>query len=358
MIRFSKFHHLRVIGYSLFITILLFGNFTPGLAHPDNPIGSIDEEHKLNILTTIAVPYDIIRSITGEHANVESIVDSSTDVHSFEGPTIQQIQNMLDSDIIFSMGVSGSEPWLENIVQDNPSLNEIIVPLGNLTEDGYEDPLLDNTLNPHIWMNPNVVKKMVNKATTALIKQDSPHATEYSANNITYQEKLTNLLVNIESNKTAYFDGLKVVVSHPAYYYLFDLLGIERLATVEEHSGGEPGQSTIVEIINLMKEENCTIIVTSPQHSDEDALEIARSAGAKFAEMSAIPGIFENFQVVDYISMIEYCMDALRNPVDVDPENYISGFVSWSIISLMGLSSIALILSLKRKMVIFSKNLK
>jgi len=358
MIRISKFHHLRVIGYSLFIIILLFGNFTLVLAHPDNPISSIDEEPKLNILTTIAVPYDIIRSITGDHANVESIVESSTDVHSFEGPTIQQIQNMLDSDVIFSMGVAGSEPWLENIVQDNPSLNEKIIPLGNLIEDGYDDPLLDNTLNPHIWMNPNVVKKMANKATSSLIELDPNRSTEFSANNITYQEKLTNLLINIESNKTTYFDGLKVVVSHPAYYYLFDLLGIERLATIEDHSGGEPGQSTIVDIINLMKEENCTLIVTSPQHSDEDALEIARSAGARFAEMSAIPGIFEKYQVVDYISMIEYCMNALRNPVDVEPDNYISGFVSWSIISIMGLSSIALILSLKNKMVIFPKNFK
>ncbi|MHA1562124.1 MAG: metal ABC transporter substrate-binding protein [Promethearchaeota archaeon] len=358
MFEIPKFHHLRVKIYPIFILIIIIGILNPSLAIPDNHAGSIDEDPKLNILTTIAVPYDIIRSISGEHANVESIVDSSTDVHSFEGPTIQQIQNMLDSKIIFSMGVSGSEPWLENIVQDNPSLNEKIIPLGNLAEDGYEDPLLDNSLNPHIWMNPNVVKKMANKATSSLIKLDPDHSTEYSANNIIFQEKLTNLIINIESNKTAYFNGLKVVVSHPAYYYLFDLLGIERLATIEEHSGGEPGQSTIVDIINLMKEENCTLIVTSPQHSDEDALEIARSAGAKFAEMSAIPGIFENYQVVDYISMIEYCMEALRNPVDVEPDNYISGFVSYSFISLMGLSSITLILSLKKKIVIFHKNFK
>ncbi len=354
----QKFHHLRVISYPIFILIIISSILNPSLAIPNNPIGSIDEEPMLNIITTIAVPYDIIRSITGEHANVESIVDSSTDVHSFEGPTIQQIQNMLDSNVIFSMGVSGAEPWLENIVQDYPSLEEKIIPLGNLNEDGYEDPLLDNTFNPHIWMNPNVVKKMVNEATTALIELDPIRTAEFSANNITYQEKLTNLLINIESNKTAYFNGLKVVVSHPAFYYLFDLLGIERLAAIEDHSGGEPGQSTIIEIINLMKEDNCTIIITSPQHSDEDALEIARSAGAKIAEMSAIPGIFENFQVIDYISMIEYCMDALRNPVDVEPDNFISGSVYWNIIALIGLSSIALFLSSRRKMVLFSKNLK
>ncbi|QEE15052.2 metal ABC transporter substrate-binding protein [Promethearchaeum syntrophicum] len=349
MINIPNFHHLRVNSYPIFILIIILGIITPSLAITDNPTGSKIEDPLLNILTTIAVPYDIIRSITGVDANVESIVDSSTDVHSFEGPTIQQIQNMLDSDVIFSLGVSGSEPWLENIVQDNPSLNEKIIPLGNLTEDGYEDPLLDNEINPHIWMNPNVVKKMVNKATFSLIELDPVHSTEFSANNITFQEKLTNLLIDIESNKTAYFDGLKVVVSHPAYYYLFDLLGIERLATIEDHSGGEPGQSTIVEIINLMKEENCTLIVTSPQHSDEDALEIARSAGAKITELSAIPGIYENFQVVDYISMIEHCMIALRNPGDVEPDNNINGFVSWGIYALIGLSSIALIFLSKGK---------
>ncbi|MHA1899785.1 MAG: metal ABC transporter substrate-binding protein [Promethearchaeota archaeon] len=343
------YYHPKIIFYSLFISILFVGNVSYSFAVPESRNDTIADELKLNILTTIAVPYDLIQTIAGDHANVESIVDSTTDVHSFEGPTTQQIQKMLDADVIFSMGVPGAEPWLDGIVRDYPSLNEKIIPLGNLTEDGYADPLLGNSTNPHIWMNPNVVKKMVNKATSELITLDPSHTAEFSANNVTYQGKLTNLLNNIESNKTTYFNGLKVVVNHPAFYYLFDLLGIKRIASIELHSGGEPGQSTILQIINLMKEENCSIIVTTPQQSDQDALEIARSTGAKIAEMSAIPGIFDNFQVTDYISMIEYCLFSLKNPVDVKSDQYIPGMTIWVIISILGLGSYALILKEKQK---------
>ena len=132
------------------------------------------------------------------------------------------------------------------------------------------------------------------------------------------------------------------MVNHPAYLYLFDLLGIERLRAVELHSGGEPGQATISEIIQTMETENCSLIVTDPQHSIANAEEIARATGAKIAEISAIPGIYPNFEVSDYISMIEYCMEALLNPVVVPPET-ISGFPLFSLMSIFGIITIVLV---------------
>lgn len=296
------------------------------------------QAQELDIVTTIAIPSDIVTTIAGNKANIISIVDSETDIHSFDGPTTQQITAMLDSDIIFSLGISGAEPWLEEIVNDNPELESKIVNLTSVHE-GYIDPLLDS-INPHVWMNPQTVKKMANTVAQTLIELDGSNSATFAENNNTYQQKLDILLDNIDANRTLY-EGLKVVVNHPAFIYLFDLLGIERIAAIETHSGGEPGQGTINEIIEKMEEENCSLIITTPQQSANHAYEIARATDAKIVQISAIPGIYDDFEVKEYISMIEYILIALNNPVDPPTEklNYSLSIVIVSILSLIGVSS-------------------
>jgi ABC-type Zn uptake system ZnuABC Zn-binding protein ZnuA len=339
--KFRKFSLLFIL-----VLIVQLQSSSLGKSLPHQPDSSVQEENLFQIVTTIAIPYEIATAIAGDHANIVSIVDSATDVHSFDGPTIRQIQAMLDADVIFSIGIAGSEPWLANIVEDNPSLADLIVPLANIVEDGYADPLLDGEINPHVWMSPHTVKSMANITTAALVQLDPSNGGDYMERNTTYQIRLDTLLENIAGNRTTSFQGLKVVVNHPAYLYLFDLLGIERLRAIELHSGGEPGQATINEIIQTMEAENCSLIVTDPQHSVANAEEIARATGAQIAEMSAIPGIYPNFVVPDYISMIEYCMDSLLHPVEVPAES-IPGFTLFGIVGFSGI--VALILQNKIK---------
>ena len=338
----TKLHHFNQFTIATFLACLLLvsssNNASLGSGLPGS---SAQEGDPLQIVTTIAIPYEIAMKIAGEHADIMSIVDSATDIHSFDGPTIQQIQAMLEADVIFSLGIAGSEPWLANIVEDNPSLSGLIVPLANLLEDGYADPLLDGEINPHVWMNPYTMKSMANITTAKLLQLDPDHSADFLAQNITYQTQLDFLIDNIAGNRTAYFDGLKVVVNHPAYIYLFDLLGVERLRAIELHSGGEPGQATINEIIQTMETENCSLIVTDPQHSVANAEEIARATGAKIAEMSAIPGIYPNFAVLDYITMMEYCMESLLHPVEV-PAETIPGFPIFGFLGLFGITALLL----------------
>lgn len=284
----------------------------------------------LDIVTTIAVPYDIVKEVAGEDANISSIVDSATDIHTFTGPTQQQINDMIAADVIFSMGISGAEPWFQDVVDDN-GLQSKVVPLADVSVDGEADPLLDGQKNPHVWMNPEVVKKMVNQTTVKLTELDAVNQATFEANNATFQTRLDKLLDNIDGNKTAYFDGQKVVVNHPAFFYLFNKLGLDRIESLETHSSGYTGQAAINDIIEQINSETGDVIlITSPQHSRSDMYEIARNTGSKIADMSAIPGVYEHwilddYSVPDYISMIEYCMWSLRNPQD-PPEESIPGY--------------------------------
>ncbi|MBN2156989.1 MAG: zinc ABC transporter substrate-binding protein [Candidatus Lokiarchaeota archaeon] len=309
------------VGLFLFLIFFLSLGFSVNADFPSS------SQSSLNIMTTIAIPYDIVKSISGSGATIESIVDSTTDIHSFDGPTPNQLDKMVNvADVIFTLGIRDAEPWLQPIIDDNPSLTSKIVNLTNIFVDGIADPLLENEINEHIWMDPNIVKKMATITTATLVSLDPANSDTFESANATYQAKLDALLMHIEGNKTAYFNGMKVVVNHPSFLYLFELLGIQRLGVIETHEhGSEPDPQHIDELVQMINNESGNVtIVTNPQHSSENAIEIAQATDSKISIMSPIPGIFKNqggklefdFEVLDYISMIEYCMYALRNPVD------------------------------------------
>lgn len=315
----------------LFSTILLVSamgswDFNPPVAR-DSDVVIRPSNTNLKIVTTIAVPYDIVRNIVGSTSNINTIVSGTTDIHTFQGPTSEQLNQIYEADVIFAMGIEGAESWFwDDVALTNQSIVDKTVNLTSMA-DGYPDPLLEGSINPHVWMNPNIVKKMANITTTVLVNNDSANQATFIANNATFQGELDQLLGNIADNATI-LGGMKVVVNHPAFYYLLDLLGIERLAAVEEHEGGgEPGQAHINEIVQTMNEEGCKLILANPQQYPAEAIEIARAIeGCKIADMSAIPGEYTNwytrYSVTDYISMIEYCMFSLKNPGNPPPEEF------------------------------------
>lgn len=321
--------HKILLTLSVTVVLLISIGATINAGIPSN------SQSSLVIMTTIAPAYDVVKSIAGQDADIESIVDSATDIHAFDGPTASQLNKMVnDADVIFALGIPDSEPWLQPIIEDNPTLISKIVNLSDISVDGIPDPLLENEINPHIWMDPNIVKKFANITTTTLISLDASNSALFEAANSTYQAKLDTLLASIDGNRTAYFDGMKIVENHPAFMYLLNLLGIERIAVIETHEhGSEPDPQHIDEIIELItsQSENVTII-SNPQHSSDHTIEIAQATNSKIAIMSPFPGKFQNqggklkytFEVPDYISMIEYCMYALRNPVD--PPKAIPGY--------------------------------
>ncbi|NHJ33717.1 MAG: zinc ABC transporter substrate-binding protein, partial [Asgard group archaeon] len=135
------------------------------------------------------------------------------------------------------------------------------------------------------------------------------------------------------------FTGLKVVVHHPAFMYLFDLLGIERVAAIEEHEGEEPSAEHIAEVVRTIVAENATMIINQPQLEEEEVVEIARDTGILITELTPLLGIIdENGYVTstgslieNYIDMILFNLEALRNPYEPLP-----AYFNWSWWTLVG----------------------
>ncbi len=271
----------------------------------------------LKLIATLTIAQDIAQNIVGDLGTVDVIVSGEEDPHTYE-PKFSEIEKLREADILFALGSEDLEPWLENtlesITNDNPDLD--VKYLINDTME-KEDPLL-GTKNPHVWMDPHNIKTFANDITIILEDKDNSNAAIYENNNKTYQEKIDNLLDEINSEK-ANFKGLKVTVAHPAFFYLFELLEIERIAVIERGEGKEPSAEDIQNVIDTMIEENCHLVVSLPQKSEENVYEIARSTNSDIALLTPLLNVEvewdgKTVEIDNYIDMIKYDLWALKNP--------------------------------------------
>ncbi|MHA1488256.1 MAG: metal ABC transporter substrate-binding protein [Promethearchaeota archaeon] len=288
----------------------------------------------LSIIASITIVQDIVQNIMGE--SVPVIVDGTEDPHSYE-PTPSEMTSLADADIIFRMGPKGLEPWWKKDWEDAKVVQLV------KSDMMKPDPVMDNIKNPHVWMDPTNVKTFTTEVKNVLCAADPSNAAIFSANAKKYMATLDSLLNDINKRKND-LEGTKVVVNHPAFFYLFQKLGIIRLDAVEQGEGKEPSAEDIAQIIDVMTEENCQLMITDPQHETENVYEIARNTGSKISTLTPLLNVklYINgvpVEVKSYEQMIRINLLALLNPSNppIISTTFLTTFV------IIGIATIALV---------------
>ncbi|MHA1359907.1 MAG: metal ABC transporter substrate-binding protein [Candidatus Helarchaeota archaeon] len=332
------------------ITILMIACFfpiNPNIKRISNENRLTTTDNGIKVVAFNTIVADWANNLLGDLGFAEAIVRGSTDIHTYTY-TSADIQKVADADIFIKMGVSGLEPNVDDLIDAaktvNPSL--YVFTLKNSTPDpNYGitlkyDPLIDD-MNGHFWMSPENAKLLVKKICANFTDYNPTNQSTFESNRDIYLNKLDQLLWRIGNFSAWYYDTMKVVVMHPAFFYLFDLLGINRTAAIEKAEGIEPSAADIAAIIDLMNINDVNLIVTDPQHSDEQVIEIARQTGSEIAYLTPLLGVYG---LETYIDMIDYDLCALHVPKS-PPEEPFKAF-QWLWVILGGLFAVLVITSL------------
>ncbi|MHA1619821.1 MAG: metal ABC transporter substrate-binding protein [Promethearchaeota archaeon] len=311
----------RKIYYTLLFLVFL----STGLGSPQFAT-AIDDAPKIQIVTSVGLLQDFVQNVGGDLVDLTSIlVEGTEDPHTYE-PTQSDITALINADMFFLLGRPGLEPWWvghedngeseggyeEIILLDNDDLAITTVMNESMVE---IDPLL-GTENTHGWMSPLIAKEMVRNVYLGLKEQIDPaDEDELTQNYNNYISQLDTLVIHLEANRSKY-EGLKVVVHHPAFMYLLDYLGIERIGAIEEQHEVEPSPQHIQAIKDLMLVENCTTLISQANLDQDVILQLARDTNATIVWGVPLLGMDgKNGQSIDtYIDMIEYNIWALDNP--------------------------------------------
>jgi len=271
---------------------------------------SSPESSKPTIVTSLSLVGDITSEIVGSQFEVKSIVEGLEDPHTYE-PLPSEVETLTDADLFIRLGVPGLEPWVPNILDANPSLE--VLTLVNWDEHEYMkiDPLT-GSYNGHVWLSPLNIQDMVDKIYDHLATTDNAHQGLYENNTQQYQAELDQLMTKINTSRDEVLGSTKVVINHPAFMYLLDLLDMERIAIIEEQHGSEPSAEHIESIIETMNTENVSLVIVQPQVDSTNLDTILDETGATSVALTPLLGVSG---VNSYIDMIEFNLEALETAV-------------------------------------------
>ncbi|MCD4761098.1 zinc ABC transporter substrate-binding protein, partial [bacterium] len=152
--------------------------------------------------------------------------------------------------------------------------------------------------DPHIWLDPNMVKIQAENIYQALIKINPENKNYFLANKNKFIKDLDSLDKKLKNS----FKPIKnktILVFHPAFGYLADAYNFHQEAI--EIEGKDPTIKNLQKIIDQAKKDNIKVIFVQKQFSTKSAQVIADAIGGTVVQIDPLAqNYFANLEDMAY----------------------------------------------------------
>jgi len=263
----------KILLFSLILMLALTACATPAAK---------DEPEKLTISVSILPQQWFVDQIGGDLVRTQAMVGSGDDPHTYE-PSPQQMTNLADSDLYFTIGVEFESIWLPRFEYANPDMKVVDAATGikRIPAADEHEPAdgVGSEFDPHIWFSPLRMKQMVQTMAEAMQAADPLNADHYQSNLEALLKKIdavdAQVKQQIEGSKRDHF-----MVVHPAWGYVAEDYGLTMLAV--EIGGNEPAPETLSQIIELAEQYGINTLVIEKGSNARLATSITEQAGIQY----------------------------------------------------------------------------
>jgi len=306
------------------VSTLMILNFSNINAQPnENNETNKQNNEKVKVVASFYPFYEIAKEIGGNNTIVTSVIPIGTEPHDWE-ISPRQIPEIMEADMIIYNGI-GFDAWLGKEEQFRNSLPvDVSKDLQLIKIDQREPKNLGHnehgdehraTYDPHIWLDPVLVKNISKTISNALVKLDPNNMDSYRQNTENFIQKLDALDYLIKKS-LANCELKDFIAFHQAFQYFADRYGLTQ-HTVHESISPEsellPQQ--ITKIIQLAKDLNIDTIyseeLADPRLSQTLVSEIPNG---KILLLSPIEGINQEEQKknIGYLDKMYVNLENLR----------------------------------------------
>lgn len=184
-----------------------------------------------------------IEQIAGDTLSVNVLTNKGDDPHTYE-PKPKQMKELENSVLYFAIGIEFEDVWLKKFEKNYPNLKIIHTENGiekiAMTQHDHEHGDIHHEhgkgcghshggLDPHVWLDPILVKTQAKNIADALISEFPQNEQIYRQNLEAFNAKLDQIDSYIRSK----FQTLKsneFIVYHPSWGYFAKRYGLEQLA--------------------------------------------------------------------------------------------------------------------------------
>lgn len=233
-----------------------------------------------NKLTVSILPQKyFLQKIVKNKFDINVMVQPGFSPGNYE-PKISQMKSLIKSKAYFYIGVPFENTWLEKFRKIAPKtifVNSIYnikkQSIGIVNKSNNKKVILD----PHVWLDPVLVKEITKNMYKAIIKIDPLNTSFYRKNYEVFMDEINELDVNIQNIFSKKIDKT-FMLYHPSWKYFAKRYGLKCISI--EIEGKKPKPKQIIKIIKEAKKNKIKTIFTSVQFSQDSVKTIAKNVDA------------------------------------------------------------------------------
>lgn len=310
----------------LVTSILVFsgctGNQTPALQ--PNPPGNASV--RITVVATLFPLYEFAKEVGGDKVDVHLLLPPGAEAHTFD-PKPSDLVRINNADMFIFVG-AGMEPWAHDIIE---GAGEKLTPLDAsskvtlLTTEGHEEGGKEHgeehgDYDPHIWLDFDNDRKLVDAIAEALIQKDPENGRIYLANAQEYKKKLDALDGKYRQALSNCKHKEFVTCGHNAYAYIAKRYDLTYLAAYGVSPDSEPTPSRIKAITDLTKEHGINYILMEELVSPRLAEAISEESDIKVLAFN--PGHNLKKEQFDggmtFISLMDNNLEGLKRALECE----------------------------------------
>ena len=273
------------------------------------------------VVTSFFPLYDFARQIGGTNVEVRCLVPPGGDPHAAE-PTPSSGELVAQADLVLLLGL-GMDGWVKKLSAAEKKTGIVTIAadfpvhrMGNavFAELSKEAPNPDE-IDPHVWLDPVLAQKLVQRITEELVKLAPAHRAEFEARSRFCLGELKGL----DQEYSAACDKLqdrRVVTFHGAFSYLFARYHLETVGVIEPFPGDEPSAAYLRQLVDLMRKLRVKVIFAEPQLPDRPAQVIASELGGRVERLDPCETILPDAPEATYLERQRKNLNALRDALN------------------------------------------
>jgi len=280
-------------------------------------------QSKLSVVASIFPLYDFARQVGGDKIEVTLLVPPGTDLHHYELKPADIVK--VGQCDIFLFTNFEMENWAYKIIGTASKKSSMLaVETGSgafllpLSDSEHDQEAQAAGFDPHIWLDADNAKKMVDNIVAAFIQKDSRNSDYYLKNASDYKMKISALDEQYRKELSACKKRTLLHAGHWAFAYLAKRYNLRYIAAYNILAESEPAPQTVLFLVDQIKSEGVRYLYYEDMINPRLAQMISRETGAGLLKLSNGHDVSaENIRKGEtFISLMEKNLENLKKGLE------------------------------------------
>lgn len=245
------------------------------------------------VIVTLFPLYDFARAIAGDRADVTLLLSPGMEPHAYE-PSPSDMAGIASASMFVYTGAA-MEPWAERILKSAANPRRLVVDTSlrvKLTkEEGDDGHHHSAGWDPHIWLDFENARIMVNSIAEAFAQIDERNAQIYKDNAATYNKQLEDMDAEYQEVLARCATRELIHGGHYAFGYMARRYRLNYHAAYGFSPESEPSPATMMALTKRVKASGGRAVFCEELVLPKTAQAIASEAGVPLLQLNAAHNI-------------------------------------------------------------------